>query len=171
MVAAYSPTTPSLPLICEPIAPPPTGEWGYIGRCPGWIRRDSRTFERRQSDDVWGATAQHIIVRYVLHGVERKQLAQDYSLSERQIQEYLSGQAWRAYTLPVLASFARLGLSLKRKNRQLRQERIAAAMLGRVADVVMLLKDDERPLAQHVVRELSFLAAGQDVATLAEVTS
>lgn len=151
------------PLLFEP-GRPVGGPWSRQTRLPGWWMRGGQPTERRYHDDPWGAVAQEILIRYVLCGVQRGQLAQEYAMSERAIQEYVSGIAWRAYTEPVLRVLRRMGIGLQRRNRRAREREIARAVCTMAADVLTLLADDPRPLAIVTVETLRVLAAAHDLA-------
>ena len=111
---------PVLPLLIEPTQKPPNVV-PSMNRWQGWRRvRVTQTFrgmdyighdyERNHDHDAFGAQVQHMIALYYLGGVQRQTLAQRFSISERQIQTYLSGKAWRVYGLPVLDMLRDMGI-------------------------------------------------------------
>lgn len=142
-------------LLAEPLTPPAGAR---LTSWPGW-RRDHDEIVREPLHDVWGATVQSMIVDYVLRGTKRSAIARRHSTSERQVQAYLSGQAWRSYSLPVLGTLKRLGLGAKRSERLPRAEAALLALTGHAAAIVALLADDQRPEAQQIVADLRILGA------------
>jgi hypothetical protein len=57
-----------------------------------------------------GAFVQHVIVRYVVHGVTRQELAAETNLSQRQIQAYVGGVSYQPYGLAVIEALRELGI-------------------------------------------------------------
>lgn len=163
MVAQLKPELAAPSLMFEPDRPPCEvsgapirGHWG------GWRGRDFLAV-RYHEDDAWGAVVQEIILRYVLHGVERQQLAREYPCSERSVTGYVGGKAWRAYGGPVLRALKRLGIPISRKNTPRRERAITRAVLRMSSDVVLLLGDDPRPLAHQVIADLRLLTVASEV--------
>lgn len=155
MVAALAPHQPALLFEPDPLFH--TSGRTTVGRRQGWRIVNDKVV-RWHADDDWGAVVQQIIVRYAMCGDERGQLAREYAMSERGIQGYLSGDSWTLYAAPVIRALQRIGVSATRANRGQRLGAIAKAAALASADVVLLLADDPRPLAQRVVSDLRFVA-------------
>lgn len=138
---------------------PSTGRWA--DRQQGWRIRNGAPV-RWHDDDAWGAVVQEIIVRYTLHGVPRRQLANEYPISERQIQTYVTGErgrdrGWHAYAAPVRRALARLGFRPGR--RTMARQRAATAAICRLAgDLLLLLDHDTRPGVREIRASLRLLA-------------
>lgn len=150
MVAALAPQN-GHPLIFEP-DPRPLGVGGIWH---GWRNNAVRCHE----DDAWGAAVQWIIVRYAAGETGRAQLAQEFSVSERQIQEYVSGRAWKPYSGPVLRAMARLGIGVLKRGRARRHQEMMRGMANLAGDVLALLAHDHRPLAARARGDLQLVAS------------
>src|SRR5690606_26956758 len=115
MVAALAPApaTQRLPLLIDPDRPQ---ERSRAHRFYGW-HRDLDGWTRWRGDDSIGAIVQHAIVRYIVHGVSRAQIAEEVGYSERQVQSWICGRAIRPYTQPVLRALTALGISVGKGTR------------------------------------------------------
>ncbi len=133
-----------------------------LNRSQGWKSTGVRGGDERQYDhDEHGAVVQMIVLRYTLYGEPRRQLANEYGLSERQIQEYVTGgKHWRCYTAPVFRALARLGISPGRINKS-KRDRGREAFRTLSGDLLTLLKDDPRPMAREIVSALRLFTAVQ----------
>lgn len=101
-----------LELLAEPVLPAE----GHRGTTYGWKPRpiratdDRRHYERYHADDQQGAVVQHVVCRYVLGDVTRSELSREYGMCSRQVNAYVSGEAWVTYATPILEAIARLGV-------------------------------------------------------------
>lgn len=138
MVLAHAPKI-DLPLLCEPDRPA-EGQRAFHGwsRHSGIRNRVSwEELHREHGDDEFGARVQWAIVRYVLHGVKRSEIAADLCVTETTAQSYLLGKAWTAYGQPILRTLKRLGISEGRSFTRDREIQAAQRMvLARAAVVV-----------------------------------
>lgn len=104
-----------LTLICEPQRPASRQKRrGWRWKPFIYDMRGQQTPHRDHRGDEGGAAAQHALVRYMLGGETRREIAHSMCYSERVIQSYLSGKAYPAYTAPIFATFARLGIPTTR---------------------------------------------------------
>lgn len=158
----------SLPLLFEP-DPPTEDQQARVG----WVRvlhgskwKGTIELERRHADDAQGAAIQHAVARFILGNVQRRQLAAELIVCETQVKFYVHGQAWTAYTRPVLRAIERLGITLGRGDwtgtGQRRPREILAAsgrLMALAADALegRPLDTDER---EGLVADLRLLAAG-----------
>lgn len=153
---------PRLPLLLEPDRPKSIDH-----RTVGW-RRVKGEIVRHHAHDVFGALVQHVIVRYLVHGVPRQQIASEVNYSERQVQAWISGRAHTAYAAPVRRALESLGIGMGKgglhpaSGRGRPYRRIAAACLDLLADVPWLLATDTRPQAVRVRTLARLLSAGRE---------
>lgn len=154
-----------LPLLMEPSAPGHQVSNHILGHASGW-RREDGALVRCQADDGFGATVQHVIVRYLVHGVSRREIAVELGYSERQIQAWVSGSAARYYAAPVREALANLGIGMGRGGLSQvvnpRARELVAAALALLADVPWLLATDTRPEAVRVRTLARLLSAGRE---------
>ena len=168
MVAERVRTPEPLPVLVEPLQPSSdafraTG-W-TIETVHGWRRR----ITRNHADDEQGAAVQHIIVRYLVHGVERNQIAVETGYSPRQLQQIVMGRVWESYTLAVLGALADLGISSKKGLRPhrysghiTRPDEIIGAQQEILEQIVGVLWNDQREGAQRIVATARLLLAGRE---------
>lgn len=180
MVAQIAAPRTVLPLLVEPLRPEDGAVRGHGWRFDTtWDRRESRTrlprlvrtVTRNHDDDAFGAFVQHVVVRYLVHGVERRQIARETVMSERQIQAYVTGRAWTTYTRAALAALSELGITHHRglrprssadRERPTRHMEIIAAQDRVLAHALDCLAGDPRDAAQAVMRLARLLAAGRE---------
>jgi hypothetical protein len=173
---------PALPLLIEPTEKPPVGTTPRGGG-PGWRRvRVTRQFrgmdyigydfERNHDHDQYGAQVQHMIALYCLGGVQRQSLAKRFGVSERQVQAYLNGTAWRVYAQPVLDALRRMGIGQGRgswhavgETGTFRTMEILAAAAKAVGEATDLL-EAVQPEAANDLRTRLRLLAFADLAPL-----
>jgi len=101
-----------LPMLMQPATPPYTQHitWGYRHDKQGnWALTN---YGRRSA-----AVAQRILLRYVLGYETRAELAQRYSLSEREIQAIVTGERTHWFTDPVRERLMLNGIGNARMNR------------------------------------------------------
>lgn len=162
MVAELKPVeaTP-LPLLMEPDRPAQIDHWTV-----GW-RRVKGEIARFHLHDEQGAIVQHVIVRYLVHGIPRQQIASEVCFSERQVQAWIGGRAWGAYGGPVRRALASLGISMGKggvgpsKSGYGRNTQVAAACLDLLADVQWHM-DDDWPRAREIKELSRLLTAGRE---------
>lgn len=155
-----------LPLLLEPDRPEPRR--GVKTQNTGW-RREGDVVTRDHRDDEFGALVQHVIVRYLVHGVQRQELAKEIGYSERQLQAWLSGTAARCYAQPVRRALQELGIGLGRgtvgQSASGRGSEIVAACMTLLADVQWYMEDDWSRARE--IKELSrLLTAGREPLTV-----
>lgn len=167
MVAELKPVAATtLPLLMEPDRPPESANNHAVANArSGWRTTDFKEFVRFQGDDHRGALIQHVIVRYLVHGVQRQQLAQEIHYSERQIQAWISGRAGSTYGEPVRRALQTLGIGMGRggvsEASSRRGAEVVAACMGLLADVQWYMGDDWP--RQRELKELSrLLTAGRE---------
>ena len=169
MVAARNPMPQPLPLLLEPVEPPTkTSRWKGWKITYVWAgREERRILTRDHADDAMGAFVQHVIVRYVVHGVPRKQLAAETNVSERQIQSYVGGVSYQPYGLAVIEALRELGIPNTkgerwdtRRGERLRQ--LIVAQQRTLLRALPLLADDPRIEAARVVRLIRLFEAGTE---------
>ena len=161
MVAALA-TAPAtcLPLLLEPVQPGKQGNpsWVY-----GW-RRVQGAWVRCHGDDAIGALVQHAIVRYIVHGVSRQDLAREIGYSERQVQAWVCGRANTPYAEVVRQRLHELGISVGKGRRHASATRmlevVAAyeALLEEAADHLWLGTES----GQYLQATIRLLLAGRD---------
>lgn len=181
MAAEYIEPASALPLLMEPLEPHPKARratgwtvheaWEGVG----WRRRIVRYRVRNNRYDAHGALAQHVIVRYLVHGVGRAQIAAETGICERQIQAYAQGRALEPYTLAVLGALRQLGISPKRgqrarakTNRTLEIIDAQTAILERAAGLLAYLPTEG---AAEVTTLARLLLAGREPLTPGRGTS
>jgi len=155
-----------LPLLMEPAVPGEQVSNHVLGHASGWRRDERGALVRCQADDGFGATVQHVIVRYLVHGVSRREIAGELGYSERQIQAWVSGSAARYYAAPVREALANLGIGMGRGGLSQvvnpRARELVAAAMTLLADVPWLLATDTRPEAVRVRTLARLLTAGRE---------
>lgn len=105
----------------------------------------SSDWDRRPSEDAHGALIQHMIVWYVICGVTRGELSRRFGHSERQIQSYIGGQAWKQYSGAILEELGRMGISRGRGHHTSRPHEIAAAATATLQAAVDLIGRQDAP--------------------------
>jgi hypothetical protein len=141
-------------LICEPHTDP--GAPDHLLGNGGRLRR---TAER----DRIGAMIQHAILAYVVGGESRASISERVGYSQRQVQAWIGGEAWLAYTQPVLERLRSLGIGRLRGDRCLTGARfgeIVSAQADVLARVAWTFRNDPRPEAQRLVEDARLLSAG-----------
>lgn len=178
MVAnARSTALSAYPLIVEP-DPPPTGlredrRWhGYRAKIVAVNGLEQRTLVRDRRDDVAGARAQWVVLRYALTKVKRKELGREFGQHYTGgIALMIEGRQWTAYTAPIHRSLRRLEIptgdgrwSHSSGDGPLRPVQIGRAMAGlldRAADAL-----DGRPMdpaaRDRLVADMRLLALIRD---------
>ena len=159
MVANPLPRPRPLPLLAEPLAPPPD-----VLRPRGWRVLGSRD-QRNPAHDPIGALYQHMVVRYCVHGVPRQQIARETGYCERHVQAVVMGQTWAAYTQAVVQALAELGIKTRRGCRwhgSGRLREINAAQHRLLADAAAALESGDAAASERVLRQIRLLAAGQE---------
>lgn len=163
MVAELKPVAATtLPLLMEPDRPDIDSRQKTTNS--GW-RREGEKLVRDHGADDFGALVQHVIVRYLVHGVHRQQIAKEIQYSERQIQAWIGGRAARSYTQPVRRALQMLGLSMGRggvqEKRSKRRGEVVGACMGLLADVQWYM-DDDWPRAREIKELSRLLTAGRE---------
>lgn len=179
MVAALKPDPPTLPLLAEPLKPDDRAPkaWGWTAETT-WrgryvrgegLPRMVRTMVRNPSHDAMGAFVQHVVVRYIVHGVSREQIARETGYSERQVQSWIQGRAYEPYTRAVLKVLGGMGIGLRRGLRPhrytglvTRADQIVMAqqhVLERVVPLLDLMADEG---TQQLVANARLLLAGRE---------
>ena len=159
---------PARALLFEPDRPPDIEpNINSPARALGWSRSfveyKRADWVRNHGDDAYGALVQEIVVRYVLHGVERARLAREYAISERQIQAYVTPKPThrqptaRYYLQPVWRALGRLGLTPGRLTIEKRLG-VAAHLSTLAADVLYLLDADQQSRERELCAALRLLA-------------
>jgi hypothetical protein len=172
---APAPSPTPLPLLVEPLEPHPQARiaWGWRITDIWGGRRSRHVLTRHHADDARGAFAQHVVVRYIVHGVERQRIARETGFSERQVQAYIGGRACEPYTLAVLAALKELGLSVGRGRRWTdgtgRHAEIIRAQAALLDSAVHLLRMDGSDEAQALRAKLRLLLAGREPLTGVQV--
>lgn len=158
-----------LPLLVEPVTPPTkTSRWKGWTITHVWAgREERRILTRDHKHDAMGAFVQHVIVRYVVHGVGRDEIAAEVNLSPRQIQAYISGVVYQPYSLAVIEALRELGIPNTRgerwsKHQQQRLKQVIEAQQRLLQGALLLLAGDDRPEADRVVRLIRLLEAGKE---------
>ncbi len=163
MVAELKPANANtLPLLMEPDRPQIDSRQKTTNS--GW-RREGEGLVRDHGADDFGALVQHVIVRYIVHGVQRQELAREIHMSQRQIQAWISGRAARCYTQPVRRALQLLGIGMGRggvsEATSRRGTEVVAACMSVLADVQWYMGDDWP--RQRELKELSrLLTAGRE---------
>jgi hypothetical protein len=169
MVAASMPMPQPLPLLLEPVEPPTkTSRWKGWHVTYVWAGRDlRRILTRDHTHDAMGAFVQHVIVRYVVHGVARQALAAETNMSQRQIQAYVGGVSYQPYGLAVIEALRELGIPNTKGERwdtrggeRLRQ--LIVAQQRTLLRALPLLVGDPRIEAARVARLIRLLEAGKE---------
>ena len=112
MVARLSEPVRRLEMLMPPAAPPKGAHvtYGY--------RHDKRgNWTLTDYGQTHAAVAQRILLRYALHIETRSELARRYSLSDRNVQDILSGDRSHWFTSPVRARLLANGIGNPRMNR------------------------------------------------------
>lgn len=167
MVAEMKPVAANtLPLLMEPDRPRDgASPHGIANGRSGWRTSEDGTLVRCASDDVRGALIQHVIVRYLVHGVQRQELAQEIHYSERQIQAWTSAKAGATYGEPVRRALQLLGIGMGRggvsEASSRRGTEVVAACMGLLADVQWYM-DDDWPRAREIKELSRLLTAGRE---------
>jgi hypothetical protein len=150
----------ALPLLGEPRRPRSDRRASFGWRRVVYYDRAAhcrrRRLERCHQDDAFGARVQRAIVRYYLGGIRRSELAAWLGTTPDNCQKYVSGKAWGAYGLPVLASLRRLGIGLKRGDWYSPNGR-AAEVIG--AQRAVMRRALERPDDPLVLADMRLLSA------------
>jgi hypothetical protein len=130
----------------------------------GW-RREGDVVTRDHRDDEFGALVQHVIVRYLVHGVQRQEIAQEIGYSQRQVQDWIGGRTARCYAQPVRRALQSLGIGMGRggvsETSSRRGIEVMAACMGLLADVQWYM-DDDWPRAREIKELSRLLAAGRE---------
>ena len=132
------------------LLPPRTYGRGQLSLAP--IGRGQK---RTAATDKMGAVVQQAIIAHRIGGESRRSIALRTSYSEREVQSWLTGTTWPAYSAPVLERLAELGIGRHRGNRRRnggRYQEIISAQAGLLAMVAWLFRYDPRP---EVVRLLA----------------
>lgn len=107
--------TPLLFFEPDPVPYDRPRQWhGWIGGSRYDLGGPHALARRYYQDDLHGARVQRIIWLYCVEGVRRKDLARQFEMSARQIQAYVSGEAWRSYGQPLLRMLGRYGFNGRR---------------------------------------------------------
>ena len=158
MVAETLPVRSPLPLLAEPLWPRDRV------RPRGW-RVLQKGGERNLKHDAVGALFQHMIVRYVVHGAMRKEIARETGYSERFVQDVVMGRTWESYTQAVVQELADLGISIRRGCRwhgPSRLREIVAAQERLLAETARLLDSNDRAASHRLRQRIRLLAAGKE---------
>lgn len=152
-------------LLMEPDRPPEgaSRKMVEVGRS-GW-RIDGYGYAREHAHDAHGAVIQHAIVRYLVHGVQRQQIAQEVHYSERQVQAWISGRVCRSYAEPVRRALGELGIGMGRggisEASSRRGTEVVAACMALLADVPWYM-DDDWPRQREIKELARLLTAGRE---------
>jgi hypothetical protein len=173
MVAEYLalPEPVPLPLLLEPLAPHPQARYAM-----GWrLRTESKwrkgwavvkRVERDHAHDQAGALAQHVIVRYLVHGVNRAQLCRETGYAERQIQAYIQGRGYAPYTMAVLGALRELGITPHRGARSVhgvnRTAEIVAAQTRLLEQALVAIGRSTDPALAPLIARMRLLLAGRE---------
>ncbi len=132
------------------LLPPRTYGRGQLSFAP--IGRGQK---RTAATDKMGAVVQQAIIAHRIGGESRRSIALRTSYSEREVQSWLTGTTWPAYSAPVLERLADLGIGRHRGERRFhggqRYREIIAAQADLLSRLVWLFRHDPRP---EVVRAL-----------------
>lgn len=164
MVAELKPVTANtLPLLMEPDRPEIDSNQRTTNS--GWKREGGQLVRDYGADD-FGALVQHVIVRYLVHGVQRQELAREIQYSERQIQAWISARAGATYGEPVRRALQLLGIGMGRggvsEASSRRGTEVVAACMGLLADVQWFLDDSDWPRQRELKTLSRLLTAGRE---------
>lgn len=165
MVAQLRPRAARPVLLLEPDRPSELTTNLVLSHGSGWRRARNGDLIRWYDDDEQGALIQRAIVRYLVHGVQRQEIAREIHYSERQIQSWVQGRTSAYYSAPVRRALQELGIGMGRGGVKRRGSRRASevveACLGLLADVPAYLPSD-RPRTQEINALARLLTAGRE---------
>jgi hypothetical protein len=151
----------ALPLLLEPDEP---ARDRNNATASGW-RRVNGILTRHHDDDARGALVQYILVRYLVQGVQRQQIALETHYSPRQVQAWISGTTLQTYADPVRRQLAALGIGLGRgsvtETSHKRAREVVTASMALLEGAAFLLAGDDRPQAVRIRTLARLLTAGR----------
>lgn len=157
MTAELNVMATALPLLLEPDRPRKSkGHRVYQGWRRVMVREQGvlvAKAARDHSADDWGATVQWMIVRYVLRGESRADLAAEHAMTPDTCQKYLTGVTFKSYTQPVLRALKRLGIGTRHGTRHERLAEIVRAQAAVMQRFVL------SPTDRAVLTDMRLLSA------------